>query len=86
MARGTHWIQDIKFSADYLLCICGWEGKAYDETLYRKHRQTAPPHNEIRERDVSPSVYNRINKKRVKTLETNSNGSPSTAIPVLSVS
>lgn len=39
----THKIQDITFTPDYLLCVCGWEGKAYDIVGYRKHTREAEP-------------------------------------------
>jgi hypothetical protein len=43
MAKATHGhvIEKVDYSEDYLLCTCGWEGKAYDDI--RQHAKTAPP-------------------------------------------
>lgn len=45
--RSTHKIKDVSYSRDWLLCICGWEGRAYDtvkDTLdWPSHRRNAEP-------------------------------------------
>lgn len=51
--RSTHKIEKVDYSEDYLLCLCGWEGRAYDvpitSVFYKKeldwpdHRRTAEP-------------------------------------------
>ena len=38
-----HVILNISFERDWLQCICGWEGKAYDLKDYFGHRKIAPP-------------------------------------------
>lgn len=40
----THKIKDISYSEDWLLCICGWEGKAYDFIGLRAHQKEAAPY------------------------------------------
>lgn len=36
-----HLIADISFKKDWLLCLCGWEGKAYDKSFYLHRKQIA---------------------------------------------
>ncbi len=43
MKSVSHFIADISYSKDWLQCICGWEGKAYDLKAYYFHRKDAPP-------------------------------------------
>ena len=38
-----HVIAEVSYSKDYLKCICGWKGKAYDLKDYYEHRKIAPP-------------------------------------------
>lgn len=42
MKSGSHIIADISYSKDWLLCTCGWEGKAYDHKGYYTHRKESP--------------------------------------------
>lgn len=39
----SHVIQDISYSQDWLLCVCGWEGKAYSVEAFRNHQKTSEP-------------------------------------------
>ncbi len=40
----SHVIADIRYATDYMLCVCGWEGKAYDIPGLRKHQRDSEPY------------------------------------------
>lgn len=66
MSKSTHRIEDISYSQDYLLCNCGWEGKALDEDDYKTHKRTSPPTDKLVP-VATVSVYNRSVLRPAKT-------------------
>lgn len=42
-----HLIADISYARDWLICTCGWEGKALGKLEYFNHRKHAEPIEEI---------------------------------------
>jgi hypothetical protein len=41
--KGTHVIENLIYAKDYLLCVCGWEGKAWDLSDFGKHKKASLP-------------------------------------------
>lgn len=40
--KSTHLIENVDYSEDSLLCVCGWLGKAYGSD-FRKHQKESEP-------------------------------------------
>lgn len=40
-----HIIYDISFSRDWIQCVCGYEGKAYDLKAFHAHKKDTPEFN-----------------------------------------